>query len=598
MNEILSETGEQAWQSMLLGLESSRGFSILFVFSSILPLVDLFRSRLEDIYRTRPSRLECLAPLFHDKVAERLLEEILGKTVDPGKAASPLWLELHAGKGLAWDHARVELLKQLEEKRETLRKSLPRPLILSLPADFRHQAFFLAPQLWEMRKAGIHLSGKELGNPDAGSSAMQSQEMWDRARNSRLREKKSLFSGWQEADLAMAQGKHLEALRISEQTLEKCREEARLANPNDPLVQADAKLNISLCLDRVGDASLARGDLPHAEASYLESLQIRRTLSEHFESNQELLRDLCVSLDRVGDVSIDMGKLPASEAAYRESLQIRRELRSMLGENTEILRDLSISLNKVGDVAISQGKVQEAQTAYHESLELRRKLRERLGGNDQVLRDLSISLERIGDIAFGTGNIPYAEENYRESLEIRRELHKKLGDNPQVLRDLSVSLDGIGNVAIAMSNLSDAAASYSESLKIRRELHRLLGNNPQVLRDLSISLERVGDIALAMQNFQKAEATYQESLRISRSLRRMLGESAQVQNDLGILLEKLGDFAESMGRPEEAESHLAEANAIMKGLSLEFPERQDFRDAEESTSKKLYSLVKRTSSGD
>ncbi len=97
-----------------------------------------------------------------------------------------------------------------------------------------------------------------------------------------------------------------------------------------------------------------------------------RLLRERLGDTPEVLRDLSVSLDKVGDATRARGRLEEAERAYAESLAVRRVLRQRLGDTPEVLRDLSVSLNKVGDAARARGRLEEAERAYAESPAVRR----------------------------------------------------------------------------------------------------------------------------------------------------------------------------------------------------------------------------------
>ncbi len=102
--------------------------------------------------------------------------------------------------------------------------------------------------------------------------------------------------------------------------------------------------------------------------------EIDRALSSADPDNAEARRDLSVSLEKLGNVAMSSGDLAGAARAYGESLEIARALSAADPDNAEARRDLSVSLQKLGNVAVSSGDLAGAATAYGESLEILRAL--------------------------------------------------------------------------------------------------------------------------------------------------------------------------------------------------------------------------------
>ena len=175
------------------------------------------------------------------------------------------------------------------------------------------------------------------------------------------------------------------------------RERERLARGlEESLGTPEARRELSVALNNVGQVAEVRGEWDAAEAAYRESMEVRRGLALGLArglGTPQARRDLSVALDNVGRVSEERGEWDAAEAAYRESMEIRRGLEESLG-TPETRRDLSVSLNNVGQVAEARGDWDAAQTAYLESLELARELEDLLG-TPQAQRDVSTSQENL-----------------------------------------------------------------------------------------------------------------------------------------------------------------------------------------------------------
>ncbi len=133
-------------------------------------------------------------------------------------------------------------------------------------------------------------------------------------------------------------------------------------------------------------------------------------------------RDLSVSLNKVGDAASVAGENDAARAAYQEGLDILRRLSARLA-TPAAERDLSVSLNKVGDAASVAGENDAARAAYQESLDIRRRLSARLG-TPEAERDLSISLHRVTRAAIDGGDGDSARTYHQEGVAQIARLHE------------------------------------------------------------------------------------------------------------------------------------------------------------------------------
>ena len=204
---------------------------------------------------------------------------------------------------------------------------------------------------------------------------------------------------------------------------------------------ADAVLAIAMTFGAVDAAAPAARERERSARGLVESL-----------GTPEARRDLSISLNNVGQVALARGEWDAAEAAYQESLGLARGLEESLG-TPEARRDLSISLDNVGQVALARGEWDAAEAAYRESLGLARGLVESLG-TPEARRDLSVSLDNVGRVAWARGDWDAAEAAYRESLEIRRELDDLMG-TPQAQQDVSTSQENLKRLSQKRADLGE-----------------------------------------------------------------------------------------------------------------------------------------------
>ena len=133
-------------------------------------------------------------------------------------------------------------------------------------------------------------------------------------------------------------------------------------------------------------------------------------------------RDLSISFERLGDVSVAAGDLAAARAYYEQGLAIRRKLADADPHSAEKQRDLSISFNKLGDVSRAAGDLAAARAYYEQGLAIRRKLADADPHSAQKQRDLGVSHIKLFDIENSLGNRPAAREQLAAYVASRGKL--------------------------------------------------------------------------------------------------------------------------------------------------------------------------------
>ncbi len=524
----LTPAGEQAWSEFLRHVEWPDGFALIFLFSSISAVINIFRERLTRVFGTAVSTVQIIAPSDAGQLVEAVLTAIRNSEQRFESLRSPLWIEACQGHEAEWIDARCAMLARINEHRDMMRSRLHRPVIIVLPGGFRQRLREIAPDLWSVRNHSIDLDEIRSLHTDDGEVASAGPDReappqlgnaeallaeWHRIVGRATTTNRDVFvAGERAIHAALSLARVEQAYAIAADLLKMARQAAAAG------ASQTAMRDLSVSFENVGDTAGRLGNLGEAGAAYAESLKISRGLVERYGATPESLRDLSVSLNNVGDTSGRMGNLGEAGAAYAESLKISRDIVERYGATPESLRDLSVSLNNVGDMSGRMGNFGEAGAAYVESLKIRRDLVERYSATPESLRDLSVSLEKMGDTAGRMGNLGEAGAAYAESLKISRDIVERYGATPESLRDLSVSLNKVGNTSGRMGNLVEAGAAYAESLKISRDIVERYGATPESLRDLSVSLNKVGDTAGRMGNFVDAEAACRENIMVLRRL--------------------------------------------------------------------------------
>ena len=361
---VLTPAGEQAWSEFLRHAEWPDGFALIFLFSSVPAVINCFRDRLTQVFRTAVSTVQIIAPASADRLAEEVLTAIRDPEERYESMHAPLWIEAYMGLESEWQNARGAMLARINEYRDIMRSRLHRPVIIVLPGGFRRRVQEIAPDLWSVRNHSNDLDEIKSLHTDTGADVIAGPDREEPPQ--RLRSAETLLAewnrlgsdavgtdvivaGWRATDAALSLARPEQGYSIAKKVLDLARQKASKEASQTTL------RDLSVSLDNVGDTARRMGNLGEAEAAYGESLKIRRDLVERYGATPESLRDLSVSLNKVGDTAGRMGNLGEAEAAYCENTAVLRRLthafpdtdeyRELLRETEEKLRDFKSSVS-------------------------------------------------------------------------------------------------------------------------------------------------------------------------------------------------------------------------------------------------------------
>ncbi len=100
--------------------------------------------------------------------------------------------------------------------------------------------------------------------------------------------------------------------------------------------------------DQLGALLTDLGRTPEAYRAYERSRDLAAALVEAEPGSIQARRDLALAHDKLGDLARFNNDIPAAEAAFRQAVAIREELIRRHGQDTDVLRDMQVSSNKIG----------------------------------------------------------------------------------------------------------------------------------------------------------------------------------------------------------------------------------------------------------
>ena len=317
---------------------------------------------------------------------------------------------------LAWD----SFLLRANERRDAMRRHLGGGLILAAPPEVKPRVRDAAPDLWSIRSLVLELRPSSITSSGGGNrDSLLTREIRREAGNVLPYASIDVEFGLAEADRIVrriegAQGHSRHGLaRILLRAVEGLLEQGKTQDAVERARKAVAVLRgqsggehlLADALSSSSRAARADNDISVALECLEESLALDRRLLDAYGETPQALRDLSVSLDRLGDARRDSGVLPDAVVAYEESLSLGRRLLEVYGETPQALRDLSIILERFGGVRREAGNFDAAAADYEEALALRRiAVAKHDHPSRQALQELLTTVRALEDIAEQNGD--------------------------------------------------------------------------------------------------------------------------------------------------------------------------------------------------
>ncbi len=295
-------------------------------------------------------------------------------------------------------------------------------------------------------------------------------------------------------------------------TAEELREDLVARSPES----SEAKRDLSVAYESLGDAYLLAGQWTSAEDFFQRSLDIRQQAVGDRDTD-EARRDLSVAYGKLGELKLQSEQFTAAREILEKALAIDRQ-RAKADPTPRNLRDLTVTYTKLGRAIMRMDDADTALEFHQKSLALRRTLAEQDPNNADAVGNVTTALDDVGNANLAQGNVTEAFACYRESMQLREQLVKQDPKNLSFKRGLYISLERLASVSMEQKDLPAALQNLQRSLALRQELADDDRQNAQMQQDLAIAYNWVATVIAQMGDFQRAREHYQKSLDICQSL--------------------------------------------------------------------------------
>jgi tetratricopeptide (TPR) repeat protein len=296
-------------------------------------------------------------------------------------------------------------------------------------------------------------------------------------------------------DLALARSDRAEMLlelgRLQEALDEQTRaasafEAEALRAPDD----TGSQRSWAQALSRQGDMMYAvSNDWRPSIALFEKALGILERIRSSDPTRIDYARDLSIALERIGDARFQLNELAEAKESFERSLVIRREVLARDPKNEEARRDVAVALERQGDLAMSVGDAKAALAAFDEARNLQ-EVDEVSNADPVQVRDLAVMWSRTAQARRTSGSGSWKDAHLR-AIELMSSLVAKENAAPGWLRDLAIFHTQYGDALEKTGDRAQAARQWETALQLTEKQRGLTPDDPKLKEDAAALQGRI-----------------------------------------------------------------------------------------------------------
>lgn len=287
------------------------------------------------------------------------------------------------------------------------------------------------------------------------------------------------------------------------------------------------RLELTRCLNKVGEMQAKMGDHSSASSTYKKALSLAESLVAKDPANRENENELFLAYTRMGYLLEDMGDKPAALSSHRQAVIAAQRLLQAYPSDPLACHDLATAYNNVGDLLAKTGSLREGLETYRKGLAVC----EWVSADDPQSTQANTrgwldDYVKIGEMLTQLGNKKEAFESYEKAMHIARRLSAADPQNAQAAGDLSDCYQSFGDSQLAFGEVFAALESYRQAVVIREELSARDAQNAEARANLASSYAKLGQayvmfasgsgatLPVRVERWRKARGWFEKSLNL------------------------------------------------------------------------------------
>lgn len=241
-----------------------------------------------------------------------------------------------------------------------------------------------------------------------------------------------------------------------------------------------------------------------ARRSYLRSLTILRSLTEHLPGHPELSADLALTCNNLGAMQSRLGEYEPATESYREAVELLRQLVASAPSSIPYRRDLALSLNNRGLALARDGRSAEAEQAFQQAADVQQALVTEHPDNLDDVSSLGGIWNNLGMMREGQTQPARAIAAYEQALRIQK---SATSAGPLRCRDY------LDRTLVNFSHVCREQGLLDRALELTQQRRDLWPDQPERLWSVAQELAAIANQDARSQNV--LSATRQELLQLA-----------------------------------------------------------------------------------
>jgi tetratricopeptide (TPR) repeat protein len=198
---------------------------------------------------------------------------------------------------------------------------------------------------------------------------------------------------------------------------------------------------------------------------YQKDLELSVALAQADPNNAEAKRDLSVSYNKLGDVQLRLGATDKALELYQKGLEVRVAVAQADPNNAQAQSDLAYSYRKLGEAYQNARDLGQARTHFERALDVDTKRTLRLPRDARARRTLAVDCESLAMLSFTTLDWERAAEFAEQAVANAHAAHRIEGDDVRDGWDYSIDFRLLGAAQAKAGRLKEAWQSLEAAIE-------------------------------------------------------------------------------------------------------------------------------------
>jgi tetratricopeptide (TPR) repeat protein len=210
---------------------------------------------------------------------------------------------------------------------------------------------------------------------------------------------------------------------------------------------------------------LRLGAADKALKAYQDGLDLSQALAQAGPNDAQAKRDLSISYERVGDVQLRLGATDKALKAYQDGLELHHVLVQAHPDDIPAQRDLSVSYSKMAQAHERAHDYARAREWDEKMLAVDRQLSERMPQSAGARGKVASDSETLSRLCARAGDWPAAVTYARQALDHARAAQKLAGATEPFRWDFSITWQLLADAQVGAGQFNEARQSLEEAIK-------------------------------------------------------------------------------------------------------------------------------------